>query len=118
MRGYVLLRFPSKNGVRGDDIYEHRYVMEQHIGRKLTDAETVHHVNGDRMDNRIENLELFSSRHGPGQRVVDKVAWAIELLQTYPEFAKDAGYELTKLAPRELTHTEFKEFLGMLDCGD
>jgi hypothetical protein len=55
------------------------------------------YINGIRSDNRIENLELFSSRHGPGQRVVDKVQFAIEILTLYPEFAKTAGYELHKL---------------------
>jgi hypothetical protein len=76
------------------DILEHRYVMEQQLNRKLYIEETVHHINGDRQDNRIENLELFSSRHGPGQRVVDKVDFAIEMLTLYPEFARTRSYEL------------------------
>lgn len=37
---------------------------------------------------------LFSSRHGPGQRVADKVEFAIEMLQTYPEFARAHGVML------------------------
>lgn len=57
--------------------------MEQHIGRKLLPEETVHHINGDRLDNRIENLELWSSNHPSGQRVADKVDWAKRLLALY-----------------------------------
>jgi len=49
----------------------HRAVMEQVLGRPLERYETVHHKNGVRHDSRPENLELWSSRHGRGQRVAD-----------------------------------------------
>ena len=67
----------------GSYILEHRWVMERFLGRKLTSDETVPHINGNRTDNRIENLELWTSRHPRGQRVADKVQWAKELLKLY-----------------------------------
>lgn len=69
--------------VDGKRIPEHRFIMETQIGRKLLKDETVHHKNGNRSDNRIENLELWSSFQPYGQRVEDKVEYAIEILKRY-----------------------------------
>lgn len=79
--GYRVLSF---NNVR---IMEHRYVMEQALGRPLWPDENVHHINGDRLDNRLENLELWSTSQPSGQRIEDKLAWAELILARYGRVA-------------------------------
>lgn len=87
--GYV--RLWVGKGAPGADssghILEHRLVMQRHLGRLLLPSETVHHINGVRTDNRLENLELWSSSHPSGQRVVDKIAWAREILAQYEDLS-------------------------------
>tara|TARA_R110000850_G_scaffold131633_1_gene252519 strand:+ start:17 stop:409 length:393 start_codon:yes stop_codon:yes gene_type:complete len=73
--GYVSMHFKGK--------LEHRVVMAEHLGRKLLKHETVHHKNGVRNDNRIENLELWSTYQPAGQRAIDKLQWAKEIIALY-----------------------------------
>lgn len=42
-------------------IYEHREVLENHLGRKLRSGEHVHHVNGNHLDNRLKNLAIVTT---------------------------------------------------------
>jgi hypothetical protein len=85
-RGYWIVPVPPDDRwLVGDvtKIAEHRLVMARHLGRPLHTDESVHHRNGIRHDNRLENLELWSNSHPSGQRVADKISWAVQLLARY-----------------------------------
>lgn len=82
--GYVLVYAPENPTANVSGfILEHRLVMSEHLGRPLSSNENVHHINGVRHDNRIENLELWNTSQPSGQRIEDKVKWAKEILAQY-----------------------------------
>lgn len=91
--------------VNGRPKREHHHVFEQLIGRRLIkNVENVHHVNGDRADNRVDgppvidergrlrsgNLELWSSAQPKGQEIGPKLAWARQMLELYADYEDPA----------------------------
>ncbi len=89
-KGYLIVSCPAEFAAMGHtrpggrtSVAEHRLVMARHLGRPLLSDETVHHKNGVRLDNRLENLELFTGRHGNGANLADALAKAKELLVLY-----------------------------------
>ena len=84
--GYRYVPVPAdERHLTGDARYaaEHRLVMARLLGRSLRREENVHHRNGDRLDNRPQNLELWTTSQPSGQRVTDRVHHAAELLRRY-----------------------------------
>lgn len=69
-QGWIMAEYRWISLGDGVEMLEHRYVMEQHLGRKLTTDECVHHKDGDKLNNRLDNLEvidraLHTSLHRP-----------------------------------------------------
>ncbi len=125
--GYIVVQVPmdSPYCVMADSrgyCLEHRLVVAKHIGRCLLDTEVVHHVNGDKVDNRIENLELLpnDASHLPYIRLQQKVyklekevkllKWRIrELEHGNPELAGSENYRASVETLQEAPLNEDEE---------
>ena len=79
-RGYIVINHGINRGK-----LEHRHIYETHHNVKLKPHQNVHHINGDKTDNRIENLELWDSAQPYGQRVEDKIKFYFQLVQEYKD---------------------------------
>jgi len=67
--GYILIKMIPSDlfyamAPKSNYVFEHRLVMAQHLGRILLRSEQVHHINGNKQDNRIENLDLMPDSKG------------------------------------------------------
>lgn len=108
--GYVLLHRPNHPNARLNGyIPEHRFVMSEHIGRPLHDDEVVHHRDGDKQNNEIGNLRLYSS---------NSEHLAEELSGQVPDWSEDGKRRLLAAARKPRVDVDPDELRSLIERGD
>lgn len=83
--GYVLRMVESDSPfscmcITNGYVMEHRLVMAEHLGRPLTADETVHHIDGNKQNNALENLQLRQGKHGRGEALCCRACGSTDLV--------------------------------------
>jgi hypothetical protein len=81
--GYKMIRTCEDGAQNSGYIMEHRHIMQLILNRTLLKNENIHHIDGNKLNNRPENLELWCRSQPPGQRVSDLVKWAKSIVELY-----------------------------------